>query len=53
MNEVEAIRAEEIEIRVQQVTEKGAQLLLYKDSRCDYWIKITKFTIGNNSKNKR
>lgn len=32
---IRSLRAEEIEIRVQQVTEKGAQLLLYKDSRCD------------------
>ena len=32
---IRCLRPEEIEIRVQQVTEKGAQLLLYKDSRCD------------------
>lgn len=32
---IRCLKPEEIEIRVQQVTEKGAQLLLYKDSRCD------------------
>lgn len=32
---IRSLKPEEIEIRVQQVTEKGAQLLLYKDSRCD------------------
>lgn len=34
-NKIRSLRPEEIEIRVQQVTSKGAQLLLYKDSRCD------------------
>jgi len=29
------LNADEIEVRVQQVTEKGAILLLYKDARCD------------------
>lgn len=29
------LKAEEIDVRVQQVTEKGAILLLYKDARCD------------------
>ena len=29
------LTADEIEVRVQQVTEKGAILLLYKDARCD------------------
>ena len=29
------LRADEIEIRVAQISEKGAQLLLYKDARCD------------------
>lgn len=33
--EIRSLRAEEIEVRVNMVTEKGAQLLLYKDSRCD------------------
>lgn len=32
---IRTLRADEIEIRVSQVTEKGCQLLLYKDSRCD------------------
>ena len=32
---IRSLRADEIEIRVAQVTEKGVQLLLYKDSRCD------------------
>lgn len=35
MEKIRCLKPEEIEIRVQQVTEKGAQLLLYKDSRCD------------------
>ena len=29
------LRADEIDVRVAQVSEKGAQLLLYKDARCD------------------
>ena len=32
---VRALRADEIEVRVSQVTAKGCQLLLYKDARCD------------------
>lgn len=32
------LRADEIEVRVAQVSEKGAQLLLYKDARCDMAI---------------
>ncbi len=32
---IRCLKPEEIEIRVQTITEKGAQLLLYKDSRCD------------------
>ena len=32
---IRSLRADEIEVRVNMVTEKGAQLLLYKDSRCD------------------
>ena len=32
---IRSLKPNEIEIRVQQVTAKGAQLLLYKDSRCD------------------
>ena len=35
MEKIRALRADEIEIRVGQVTEKGVSLLLYKDSRCD------------------
>jgi len=35
---------DEIEIRVQRVTEKGAQLLLYKDARCD--MRILDETVG-------
>lgn len=30
-----ALRADEIDVRVAQISEKGAQLLLYKDARCD------------------
>lgn len=32
---IRSLKPEEIEIRVAQITAKGAQLLLYKDSRCD------------------
>lgn len=32
---IRCLKPNEIEIRVQQVLEKGVQLLLYKDSRCD------------------
>lgn len=32
------LKAEEIECRVQQCTEKGLSLLLYKDARCDMGI---------------
>lgn len=30
-----ALRADEVDVRVAQIKEKGAQLLLYKDARCD------------------
>ncbi len=30
-----ALREDEIDVRVAQISEKGAQLLLYKDARCD------------------
>lgn len=32
---IRSLKPNEIEIRIQQVSEKGVQLLLYKDSRCD------------------
>lgn len=32
---IRALKAEEIECKVAQVTSKGVQLLLYKDARCD------------------
>ena len=32
---IRTLKSNEIEVRVAQVTEKGVQLLLYKDSRCD------------------
>lgn len=32
---IRALRADEIEVRVAAVTQKGCQLLLYKDARCD------------------
>lgn len=35
MKKIRSLKPNEIEIRVQQVTAKGVQLLLYKDSRCD------------------
>ena len=35
LKKVRPLKADEIEIRVQQVTENGCSLLLYKDARCD------------------
>lgn len=32
------LRSDEIDVRVAQVTQSGAQLLLYKDARCDMTI---------------
>ena len=32
---IRSLRADEIEVRVNQVSEKGVSLLLYKDARCD------------------
>lgn len=43
---IRCLKPEEIEIRVQTITEKGAQLLLYKDSRCDKRILDETFGIG-------
>lgn len=36
--EIRTLRADEIECRVQQVTEKGCVLLVYKNARCDMKI---------------
>lgn len=38
------LRADEIDVRVSQVTDKGAALLLYKDARCD--MNILDETVG-------
>lgn len=38
------LRADEIDIRVAQISEKGASLLLYKDARCD--MNILDETVG-------
>ena len=38
------LRADEIDVRIQQITEKGAVLLLYKDARCD--MNILDETVG-------
>lgn len=35
MKEIRKLRADEIELRVGTITEKGLSLLLYKDARCD------------------
>ena len=35
MQKIRPLKADEIEVRVAQVTSKGVQLLVYKDSRCD------------------
>lgn len=48
---IRSLRADEIEIRVAQVTDKGVQLLLYKDSRCDKRILDETFGV-NGWKNK-
>ena len=48
---IRCLKAEEIEIRVAQILEKGVQLLLYKDSRCDKRILDETFEI-NGWKNK-
>lgn len=38
------LNADEIDVRVAQISEKGAQLLLYKDARCD--MNILDETVG-------
>ena len=38
MNKFRTLTAREIECRVQQVTQSGLSLLLYKDARCDQAI---------------
>lgn len=48
---IRSLKPEEIEIRVQTISEKGVQLLLYKDSRCDKRILDETFGI-NGWKNK-
>ena len=45
MDKIRALRAEEIECRVGQISQKGCSLLLYKDSRCDKRILDEVFTI--------
>ena len=35
MGKIRALRADEIEVRVSNTTQKGCMLLLYKDARCD------------------
>lgn len=42
--EFRELRADEIDIRVSQITEKGVTLLLYKDARCD--MNILDETVG-------
>ena len=38
MNSFRSLKAEEVEVRVNQCTENGCSLLLYKDARCDMRI---------------
>lgn len=45
MNELRALRADEIEIRAQTVRQKGFVALLYKDARCDMNILDESFGI--------
>ena len=42
--EFRKLNADEIEVRVAKITDKGAQLLLYKDARCD--MNILDETVG-------
>ena len=42
--EFRTLRADEIEVRVATVSEKGVSLLLYKDARCD--MNILDETVG-------
>lgn len=44
MNQFRTLTAEDIECRVNTVSEKGCSLLLYKDARCD--MKILDETVG-------
>lgn len=46
MDKIRNLNAEEIEVRVAQVTQNGVQLLLYKDSRCDKRILDETFGIN-------
>lgn len=46
MKNIRALRADEIEVRANQVTENGVQLLLYKDARCDKRILDETFGIN-------
>lgn len=46
MEKIRNLKAEEIEVRVAQVTQNGVQLLLYKDSRCDKRILDETFGIN-------
>ena len=43
--EIRNLKAEEIECRVNQISEKGLSLLLYKDARCD--MNILDETVGS------
>lgn len=47
MCEIRLLRADEIDVRVQQVKENGALLLLYKDARCDMSILDEVFGMTN------
>lgn len=46
MEKIRALKADEIEVRVGQVSEKGVSLLLYKDARCDKRILDETFGIN-------
>ena len=46
MKDIRALRADEIEVRVGQVTANGVSLLLYKDARCDKRILDETFGIN-------
>ena len=45
--EIRNLRADEVEVRVSTINEKGCSLLLYKDARCDMNILDETFGVMN------
>ena len=46
-NKIRALNASEIEVKIKQITDKGAVILLYKTARVDMDILDETFGIGN------